>query len=77
MDGTRHYVAIGCCNTFTCSGPAPVRSEQTEPVARAIQLLPTRINTKTVYGFLDFTTTVSNTVMIFKPSKASGKLTSY
>nr|CAG4644572.1 EOG090X017N [Leptodora kindtii] len=55
------------------TSPAPVRSEQTEPVARAIQLLPTRINTKTVYGFLDFTTTVSNTVMIFKPSKASGE----
>lgn len=28
--------------------------------------------TKTVYGFLDFTTTVSDTVMIFKPSKSAG-----
>nr|SVE75591.1 EOG090X017N [Daphnia hispanica] len=28
--------------------------------------------TKTVYGFLDFTTIVSDTMMIFKPSKAGG-----
>ena len=28
--------------------------------------------TKTVYGFLDFTTTVGETVMVFKPSKAPG-----
>ncbi|XP_057381160.1 uncharacterized protein LOC130703734 [Daphnia carinata] len=28
--------------------------------------------TKTVYGFLDFTTIVSDTMMIFKPSKAAG-----
>ena len=32
-----------------------------------------RLNTKTVYGFLDFTTTVRDTVMIFKPSKAGKK----
>nr|SVE88474.1 EOG090X017N [Daphnia sinensis] len=28
--------------------------------------------TKTVYGFLDFTTIVSDTMMVFKPSKAAG-----
>nr|CAG4638253.1 EOG090X017N [Cyclestheria hislopi] len=31
------------------------------------------LHTKTVYGFLDFVTTVSNTVMVFKPSKDPGK----
>nr|CAG4650742.1 EOG090X017N [Simocephalus serrulatus]SVE94076.1 EOG090X017N [Simocephalus serrulatus] len=30
---------------------------------------PTPTSTKTVYGFLDFTTIVSDTMMIFKPSK--------
>nr|CAG4649097.1 EOG090X017N [Scapholeberis mucronata]SVE93454.1 EOG090X017N [Scapholeberis mucronata] len=30
---------------------------------------PTPTSTKTVYGFLDFTTIVSDTLMIFKPSK--------
>ena len=34
------------------------------------QVSPT--STKTVYGFLDFTTIVSDTMMIFKPSKAGG-----
>ena len=35
------------------------------------QVAPT--STKTVYGFLDFTTIVSDTMMIFKPSKTNGK----
>nr|CAG4639792.1 EOG090X017N [Daphnia pulex]SVE84707.1 EOG090X017N [Daphnia pulex] len=34
------------------------------------QVAPT--STKTVYGFLDFTTIVSDTMMIFKPSKSGG-----
>ena len=36
----------------------------------ARQQTPT--STKTVYGFLDFTTIVSDTMMIFKPSKIGG-----
>ena len=44
-------------------GKAEVERPVTEPV---------RLSTKTVYGFLDFTTTVGDTVMIFKPSKAPG-----
>lgn len=35
--------------------------------------LATPTSTKTVYGFLDFTTIVSDTMMIFKPSKTNGK----
>nr|CAG4643020.1 EOG090X017N [Ilyocryptus agilis] len=44
-----------------------------EAPASATAAAPT--TTKTVYGFLDFTTTVSDTLMIFKPSKthAGGK----
>jgi hypothetical protein len=29
--------------------------------------------TKTVYGFLDFTTTMGNTVMVFKPGSEPGE----
>lgn len=29
--------------------------------------------TQTVYGFLDFTTTIGNTVMVFSPQSAPGK----
>lgn len=30
--------------------------------------------TQTVYGFLDFTTTIGNTVMVFSPQSAAGNL---
>lgn len=29
--------------------------------------------TQTVYGFLDFTTTIGNTVMVFSPNSAPGQ----
>jgi hypothetical protein len=33
--------------------------------------------TQTVYGFLDFVTTIGNTVMIFTPQTKKGKLANY
>lgn len=32
--------------------------------------LPSNLVTQTVYGFLDFTTTIGNTVMVFSPQSA-------
>lgn len=47
-----------------------------EPVAAVVAVQPTQVAqpvamlTQTVYGFLDFTTTIGNTVMVFSPQSA-------
>ncbi len=54
-----YYTAETCLSESATSQNDEAVSEQ--------EVQPTK--TKTVYGFLDFTTTVSDTVMVFKPSK--------
>jgi hypothetical protein len=44
--------------------------EKPEPVASQVVPADSQI-TQTVYGFLDFTTTIGNTVMVFMPQSAS------
>nr|CAG4640634.1 EOG090X017N [Eulimnadia texana] len=67
------------CLTFTLIFGQGILVEGQEPLfVSALPLVsdgdqftpaPVLLSTKTVYGFLDFTTTVGNTVMVFKPSK--------
>lgn len=49
--------------------------------AAAAAVKPTVVNddfiTQTVYGFLDFTTTIGNTVMVFSPQSAPSGIISY
>lgn len=58
-------------------GNAPVYN----PNGAVDAILPTQVNnpgylvTQTVYGFLDFTTTIGNTVMIFSPQSAAAAVT--
>ncbi|XP_062712318.1 uncharacterized protein LOC109403341 isoform X2 [Aedes albopictus] len=58
-------------------GNAPVYN----PNAEVPAIIPTQVNnpgylvTQTVYGFLDFTTTIGNTVMIFSPQSAAAAVT--
>ncbi|XP_039434024.1 uncharacterized protein LOC120416358 isoform X1 [Culex pipiens pallens] len=58
-------------------GNAPVYN----PNAAVEAILPSQVNnpgylvTQTVYGFLDFTTTIGNTVMIFSPQSAAPAVT--
>jgi len=58
------------------SSPGPVYVnpdlvyEKPEPVASQV-VSPDFQTTQTVYGFLDFTTTIGNTVMVFMPQSAS------
>lgn len=44
--------------------------EKPEPVATRVQPSDSQV-TQTVYGFLDFTTTIGDTVMVFMPQSAS------
>uniref|UniRef100_T1GB32 Uncharacterized protein n=1 Tax=Megaselia scalaris TaxID=36166 RepID=T1GB32_MEGSC len=39
-----------------------------QPRANAQSLFDDGLSTQTIYGFLDFTTTIGNTVMVFLPS---------
>ncbi|XP_021708276.1 putative GPI-anchored protein pfl2 isoform X1 [Aedes aegypti] len=58
-------------------GNAPVYN----PNAEVPAIVPTQVNnpgylvTQTVYGFLDFTTTIGNTVMIFSPQSSAAVVT--
>ncbi|KAJ6646634.1 hypothetical protein Bhyg_01847 [Pseudolycoriella hygida] len=54
----------------------PVYVNPNAPV-QVVQVQPTKVNrdpstfeTQTVYGFLDFTTTIGNTIMVFSPNSA-------
>lgn len=51
---------------------AQVYKSYSEDAAAAIEIAPTNNDfvTQTVYGFLDFTTTIGNTVMVFSPQSA-------
>ncbi|XP_042222103.1 flocculation protein FLO11-like isoform X2 [Homarus americanus] len=51
----------------------PVVVDQPPPTPRPAPSPSSNFVTKTVYGFLDFTTVVGNTVMIFTPQSQSGK----
>ncbi|XP_053685724.1 uncharacterized protein LOC128735254 [Sabethes cyaneus] len=61
------------------SGNGPVYNPNGNAGVQAV--VPTQVNnpgylvTQTVYGFLDFTTTIGNTVMIFSPQSAAAVIT--
>lgn len=48
---------------------APVQPSVVKPTA--VQPQAADLITQTVYGFLDFTTTIGNTVMVFSPQSAA------
>lgn len=59
-----------------CSPSGPVYVNPNAP-AQVVHVQPTKVNrdpstyeTQTVYGFLDFTTTIGNTIMVFSPNSA-------
>lgn len=61
-------------------GPVYVNPNAVPSVVQSVQ--PTKVAldtgnyvTQTVYGFLDFTTTIGNTVMVFSPQSAAPALT--
>lgn len=66
--------AFGLVNGDSSPGPVYVNPdlvyEKPEPVASQVVSPDSQI-TQTVYGFLDFTTTIGNTVMVFMPQSAS------
>jgi len=49
-----------------------VQAQMTTPVIKNDNLV-----TQTVYGFLDFTTTIGNTVMVFSPQSSSVAVTGF
>lgn len=65
---------LGVANGDSPPGPVYVNPdlmyEKPEPVASQVVSPDSQI-TQTVYGFLDFTTTIGNTVMVFMPQSAS------
>ncbi|XP_015368831.1 PREDICTED: proteoglycan 4 [Diuraphis noxia] len=65
---------FGLVNGDSSPGPVYVNPdliyEKPEPVASQVVSPDSQI-TQTVYGFLDFTTTIGNTVMVFMPQSAS------
>lgn len=48
-----------------------------QPRATAQSVFDDGLSTQTIYGFLDFTTTIGNTVMVFLPSSvpSTGRFT--
>lgn len=47
---------------------APVQVVHVQPTK--VNKDPSTYETQTVYGFLDFTTTIGNTIMVFSPNSA-------
>lgn len=69
-------VLVKQCNTAVYSPSGPVYVNPNAP-AQVVHVQPTKVNrdpstyeTQTVYGFLDFTTTIGNTIMVFSPNSA-------
>jgi len=63
------FCVLVVCKYASGSGPVYVNPE----VAQSSSAPPSSggdLVTQTVYGFLDFTTTIGNTVMIFSPQSA-------
>lgn len=65
-----------CSSTAVYSSSGPVYVSPNAPV-QVVHVEPTRVErdpstyeTQTVYGFLDFTTTIGNTIMVFSPNSA-------
>ena len=64
----------GCslCAVYTPSG-GPVYVNPDAAAAKSVAIQQNEaveLVTQTVYGFLDFTTTIGNTVMVFSPQSA-------
>jgi len=72
--------SFGLVNGDSSPGPVYVNPdtvyEKPELIASQVVSSDSQI-TQTVYGFLDFTTTIGNTVMVFMPQSASISLGKY
>lgn len=72
----RRFVLLACCLLSAVKvqsqGPVFINPEKAAEAAQIAQSDNQEIQvTQTVYGFLDFTTTIGNTVMIFSPQSAA------
>ena len=68
------FAVWGCslCAVYTPSG-GPVYVNPDAAAAKSVAIQQNEaveLVTQTVYGFLDFTTTIGNTVMVFSPQSA-------
>lgn len=52
-------------------GPVFINPASSEVIQENVQSTEGNYITQTVYGFLDFTTTIGNTVMVFSPQSAA------
>jgi len=72
LDELRHRIDFYELVTLVAVSAAQVYNSHSEDAVAAIK--PAAANndfiTQTVYGFLDFTTTIGNTVMVFSPQSA-------
>ncbi|XP_049825714.1 uncharacterized protein LOC109601708 isoform X2 [Aethina tumida] len=78
MDTSRQCFLLACClltvQQSLCSfGPVFINPDATSTTNAGATDAPDQGNyvTQTVYGFLDFTTTIGNTVMVFSPQSAA------
>lgn len=81
----KKYIILACLNSshqsavynpsggpvFVNPNAAPVYAVPAAVVQPTRAQEPSNLLTQTVYGFLDFTTTIGNTVMIFSPQSAA------
>lgn len=72
------FTVILCQSAVYSPSGGPVYNPNGAPVVSAVSIVvqPTskpenNFITQTVYGFLDFTTTIGNTVMVFSPQSAA------
>ncbi|KAG5888510.1 hypothetical protein JTB14_018441 [Gonioctena quinquepunctata] len=76
MDSSRPHLVLAVCllwATFVYGSQGPVFiNPNNAPIAvQTASANPGNVVTQTVYGFLDFTTTIGNTVMVFSPQSAA------
>lgn len=81
MEHLSWFIGLLCCLLIrgTVSekiGPAKVLSSNGQTTISAPPASRRPVRTTTVYGFLDFTTTIDNTEVVFRPSSASTASTS-
>ncbi|CAH0560713.1 unnamed protein product [Brassicogethes aeneus] len=78
MDLGQRSFLLACCllaltvgKTLCSYGPVFINPDAPQPAANLEATQQGNLVTQTVYGFLDFTTTIGNTVMVFSPQSAA------
>lgn len=64
------FVFFAAVHSVLAGGPVFVNPAAAQPVIQPTENAGSLV-TQTVYGFLDFTTTIGNTVMVFSPQSAA------